>query len=247
MVTCFFGIPGVGKTTILTQIAVKELNRIRSGKSKYDMVLTNFYCVGCHQIDFTQLSEYKLYNCLILLDEITLDADNRHFKSFPTGARDFFILHRHLHCDIVYATQSFDMVDMKIKNVTGELWYMQKSVIPFFREFTYSKRVYRKVNINEFTADMTNGYRFCNLAETLFTSNFKLTYRKLYYKYFDSFEEGKLADRHILYPTKWSSSDQTLSLVLSERVKLLTKKIRPDNFGTKLFGMSQPKVDEKEG
>ena len=94
---------------------------------------------------------------------------------------------------------------------------------------------------------MTNGYRFCNFAESLFTKNFKLTYRRLYYKYFDSFEEGKLAERHIFYPSKWTESDAEEELKLSAAVMQLIEKKLPDNFRIKLFGMSQPKVDEQKG
>ena len=34
MITGYFGVPGVGKTTIGTRIARKELKRIMNGKSK---------------------------------------------------------------------------------------------------------------------------------------------------------------------------------------------------------------------
>lgn len=203
MITCYFGVPGVGKTSVLAKIGIKELRKIEKGKSKYKHVYTNFYLKGAEQIAFDDIKNYKLYDSLILFDEITMDADNRHFKSFPTEVRDFFILHRHLGLDIIYATQSYDMVDMKIKNLTADLWHMQKSVAPFFRNFTYARRVWRKVNINEHTAEMTNGYRYCNFTEAIFASNFRWSYRPLYYKYFDSFEEGVLAPRNIYYGKPW--------------------------------------------
>lgn len=206
MITCYFGVPGVGKTSILAKIGVKELRKIKKGKSKYKHVYTNFYLKGAEKISFDDIKNYKLYDSLILFDEITMDADNRHFKSFPTEVRDFFILHRHLGLDIIYATQSYDMVDMKIKNLTADLWHMQKSVAPFFRNFTYARRVWRKVNINEHTAEMTNGYRYCNFIEAVFVSNFRWSYRPLYYKYFDSFEEGVLGLRPVYYGSAWCAA-----------------------------------------
>ena len=42
MVTCFFGVPGVGKTTLLTKFAINGLKSVRKGR--YDDVYTNFYC-----------------------------------------------------------------------------------------------------------------------------------------------------------------------------------------------------------
>lgn len=204
MVTCYFGVPGVGKTTLLAKFAIKGLKLVKSGR--YENVYTNFYCKGCKRLDFKVLDTYKIYNSLIILDEITLDADNRKFKSFPDGVRDFFILHRHLGNDIIYATQSYEMVDLKIRQVTQELWYMSRSVVPIFSEFTTAKRIYRQININEHTSELTLGYRFCNLLEAFFTSNYKSVFRRKYYKYFDSFEEGALENRPVYSSSLWNEN-----------------------------------------
>lgn len=202
MVTCYFGVPGVGKTTLLAKFAIKGLKLVESGR--YENVYTNFYCKGCKRLDFKVLDTYKIYNSLIILDEITLDADNRKFKSFPDGVRDFFILHRHLGNDIIYATQSYEMVDLKIRQVTQELWYMSRSVVPILSEFTSAKRIYRQININEHTSELTLGYRFCNLIEAFFTTNYKSVLRRRYYKYFDSYEEGALENRPVYSSNLWN-------------------------------------------
>lgn len=206
MITCYFGVPGCGKTTLLTKFAVKEINRIKKGKSPYKHVYTNFFCKGAEVIDYNDLSLYKITDSLILLDELAMEADNRKFKSFSDDIRNFFILHRHLGCDIIYATQSYEMVDLKIRQLTAQLWYMQKSVVPIFTLFTSAKKVYRTIAINEHTSELTLGYRFCNLIEAFFASNYKCVFRPFYYKYFDSFDEDCLADRQEFVSSPWSSS-----------------------------------------
>lgn len=195
MITCYFGVPGVGKTSLLTKFAQKALKKIKKGRSPYKQVCTNFYCKGCKKIEYSDLAAYKVENCLILLDEITLDADNRDFKNFSDAHRDFFILHRHVCNDIIYATQAYDTVDKKVRVLTQELWYMSKSVLPILKAFTTAKRIYRTISINEHTSELIMGYRFCNFLEALFTSNRKCVFRRLYYSYFDSFDEGNLANR----------------------------------------------------
>lgn len=193
MIKCYFGVPGAGKSTIL----VKEY---RKRRKKYKNIYTiNIDIEGCERITKEILEKYVIYDSLILWDEITMDADNREFKSFSQDLRDFFILHRHLGCDIIYATQNFENVDKKIRDLTSELWYMSKSVIPFFREFTTAKRIYRNININEYTSDLTLGYRFCNLLESFFTSNFMIIFRRKYYKYFDSYNTLGLEKREKYY------------------------------------------------
>ena len=189
MIKCYFGVPGCGKSTILVKEYIKN-------KRKYDHIYTiNLVIKGVKKITKEDLELYMFRNTLILWDEITLDADNREFKSFSRDLRDFFILHRHLGCDIIYATQNFEKVDKIVRDLTCELWYMSKSVIPLFRSFTSAKRIYRNININEFTSDLTLGYRFCNFLESIFVSNYKLVFRPFYYRLFDTHDELHLKNR----------------------------------------------------
>jgi hypothetical protein len=189
MIKCYFGVPGCGKSTILVKEYVKN-------KRKYDHIYTiNLVIKGVKKITKEDLEKYLFRNTLILWDEITIDADNREFKSFSRDLRDFFILHRHLGCDIIYATQNFEKVDKIVRDLTCELWYMSKSVIPLFRSFTSAKRIYRNININEFTSDLTLGYRFCNFLESIFVSNYNLVFRPFYYRLFDTHDELHLKNR----------------------------------------------------
>lgn len=212
MITCYFGVPGAGKTTLLTKFAynaIKDQKRPKwllklKKRKKYAHVYTNFYCEGAEKIDFKDLDKYKVYDSLIILDELAMDADNRKFKEFSNNIRDFFILHRHLGNDIIYATQSYEAVDLKIRFLTQELWYMSKSVVPILREFTTAKRIYRNININEHTSELTLGYRFCNIIESFFVRNYQICLRRKYYSKFDSFDEGQLAPRPIFTSEKWT-------------------------------------------
>lgn len=203
MITAYFGVPGCGKTTLLAMLAQKELRKMENGKSPYKHVLTNFYCKGCEHVDLKKLGEMIPEDSLILLDEITLDADSRDFKSFSQYQKLFWILHRHVGCDIVYFCQDFSRVDKTIRNLTYDLWYCTKSVFPLFREFTVCQRIWRNININEYSNELTLGYRFSNLRERLFTKTRKVLFRKPWYKYFDSFDKGELADRPEYEYTLW--------------------------------------------
>lgn len=189
MIKGYFGVPGCGKSTTL----VKEY---RKNRRKYKHIYTvNLEIKGVEQITKEDFEKYKFPDSLILWDEITIDYDNRAFKSFSKEAKEAWLLHRHFGTDIIYATQNYENVDKKIRDLTLELWYMQKSVVWFLRGLTTCKRIYRNININENTADLTLGYRFCNFIESLFVSNFKTIWRRRYYKYFDSWDELSMKDR----------------------------------------------------
>lgn len=215
MISGYFGVPGCGKTTILAKLAQKELRRIRRGKSPYEHVLTNFYCKGCEKVQLGYYNRYKSSRCLILLDELTLDADSREHKSFPIGIKEFIVMHRHLENDIVYFVQDYSRVDKTIRELTNDLWYVRKSVVPFFRQFTVARRIFRNITINEFTSDLVLGYRFSKFLERLFVPKgcMKITFRPRWYKYFDSFDEGCLAGREEITYESWDK-------VLPEDMKL---------------------------
>ena len=185
MVTGYFGLPGSGKTTFLTMIAQKELKLIKKGQSKYDRVFTNFYCEGCYQLKWSDLGTKLLEYSLILIDEITLFADSRDFKSFPFQIKEFFILHRHYHCDIIYFTQHYNNVDKKIRDLTYDLYFVR----PFLRVFSKATRIFRTLDIQEQTHEIVNGYRFSTFLDMIFAGRtVQMCFRPRWYKYFDSFE-----------------------------------------------------------
>lgn len=204
MITGYFGVPGCGKTTLATMKARKinkqikrDIKRVAKGKKKkckYDYVLTNFECKDCYKINFTDIGIYDIQNCAIVLDELTIDADNRDFKNFARSSVEGFIYHRHYFNDIFYYTQNFQAVDKKIRDLTHTLYFVKKSQLFPFSLFTKAKIIYRTIDINEYTKEIVNGYRFPNLFENILDmlgilKLGEICFRPLYYKDFDSFSQ----------------------------------------------------------
>ena len=192
MVTGYFGVPGCGKSTFLAMLASKEIKKIKKGKSKYKQVLTNFPVKDCFIVTIDDLGRYDIENCLILFDEITLDADSRDYKQFPLRTKNFFTLHRHTGNDIIYFCQDYSRVDKTIRNVTFDLWYITSPIFPILRNFSVAKRIYRNININEYNSELTLGYRFGKFFELLFSKSKRICFRPKYYKYFDSYDKLQL-------------------------------------------------------
>ena len=204
MITGYFGVPGCGKTTLATMKARKinkqikrDIKRVAKGKKKkckYDYVLTNFECKDCYKINFTDIGIYDIQNCAIVLDELTIDADNRDFKNFARSSVEGFIYHRHYFNDIFYYTQNFQAVDKKIRDLTHTLYFVKKSQLFPFSLFTKAKIIYRTIDINEYTKEIVNGYRFPNLFENILDmlgilKLGEICFRPLYYKDFDSYSQ----------------------------------------------------------
>ena len=139
MIYEIFGLPGSGKTTTLTYIAQNALKgRSVLGLGRYERVFTTFYCQGCYKIDFSDLKQYDFSNSLILIDEISLYADNRQFKNFDTDFIYFFKLHRHYHIDLIWCSQSYSDADKKIRDVTDTVFLAERG----WFGYTLLKRIY---------------------------------------------------------------------------------------------------------
>ena len=70
----FYGAPGSGKTTLLCHFALRAL---KSGITVY----SNVPIKGCIEFDKSDLGRYLMEDCLILWDEVGVDANSRNFKA----------------------------------------------------------------------------------------------------------------------------------------------------------------------
>ena len=190
MISCLFGPPGCGKSSVLTLIAQKELKRIANKKSKYKYVYTNFPCAGCGKIEFGRLGDFYYHDALILLDELTLSADSRDYKTFPRKAKEFITLHRHFGIDIIFAVQDYSRAEKTIRECCVNLYY----ITSFLGLFSVSRPIYRTIAINEYVGDLIMGYRFPTLSELLGGGlKFYPIFRaRRYYDSYDKFGFDKL-------------------------------------------------------
>lgn len=183
----YFGLPGCGKTTMLTKLAY---DAIRAGT--HDHVYTNvgLNIPGVTLIDNSCIGKYELADCLLLIDEATLFADSRDHKNFTKGQISYFLEHRHRNADIVLFTQQWDGVDRKIRVITDRVYYVYKGWltgkwiskcvrIPYGLVFPDPKRGGDKLG------EIIQGYSKPPLFARLFA---KRIYRPKYYPYFDSWE-----------------------------------------------------------
>lgn len=185
MISMVFGLPRAGKTTFLAYTAKRALagkpiyvgrgawRRYLGEEKTYKRVYSNFPLQGCYELDWDALGKVDFSNCLILIDEIMHVCDSREWKDFPAEKKYFFSMHGHAHCDIVACSQHFRDCDVRIRNLTEQIFYIEK-----FGAFTRISPVQKGWRFNE---DIQEGYE---LAPPL-----SRTYilRKRYYCLFDSF------------------------------------------------------------
>lgn len=198
MITGYFGLPGSGKSTFLAMLASKAQN-----KGNVVFVNEDFPIAGCYLYNFTDLGKYDIRDGLVLMDEISLDADNRDFKTFSKRSKEFFALHRHFGLDIVWATQTFDGADKKIKNLTQLLYYIRPiGGISMAVQVASIMMIPTKHNLKAMAQDIFQTHvkpGFFRLLLFPFNGTVKFCRRKKYYHLFDSFCVPEYPKIHLPY------------------------------------------------
>ena len=177
MVIGVFGLPGMGKTTMLTAAAHASLSGKRFlGIPPHDKVYTSFECPGCYQLDFSKFGKYKFENALIIIDEIMLYADSRDFKNFSDDQKYFWSHSRHANLTVLWASQQYDDCDKKIRGLTDHYYLLEKSK---FLPVSYVKPIVRHLGARQGSFKDT-----VTLGAPL---SWTFIWRPKYYKLFDSF------------------------------------------------------------
>ena len=198
-VSLYFGLPGSGKTSILVARAILEAKKIKKGKSIYDSVVSNVriafpgvnYCT-----DFSWLGKYSFCNSLLLIDEASLEFDNRDFKNFSSGLKIFFLEHRHFRCDIELYLQQWDAVDKKIRVITQKVFFVHSGAL--CKSISYANRIPYGILIpkkgeseSEAYGEIVQGYHRGSFLSRLFSWRL---WRPSIYKYYDTYSKPDLPD-----------------------------------------------------
>lgn len=188
-VSRYFGLPGCGKTTILTYLAIKG---VKSGK--YLHVYSNVEGLMVHGVTYVPFDLFGVYDfrdCLLLVDEAMIECGDRDYKSFGKEKIRAFVMHRHKNSDIVLFSQEPDGIDKKIRSITDRMYYVNKPLltgkwISKIYKIPYGL-VWPSENSNgENLGKIVMGYKKPPLLAALFC---KRIYRPKLYKYFDSWED----------------------------------------------------------
>ena len=193
MISLYFGLPGQGKTTIL---AAHALAAVRDKKKRYKHVYSNIplKIEGVTFIENSCIGKYDLSDALILIDEGTLFADSRDYKSFSADKVYYFMMHRHFNVSIEIFVQQWDALDRKIRCITDRVFYVYKSGLlskwqTRFYRIPYGIIIPDGKSDSQKLGEIIQGYAKPHWLIRLFAPR---VWRPKYYKYFDSWEHAEL-------------------------------------------------------
>lgn len=201
MIRIYFGNIGCGKTTLAVRNFSKEQNlglfsRLKARyfpsmvkPQRYDYYFANFENKLSNFSDLQKLGQWTFpEHTYLIVDEAGIEYNNRKFKSMPQETIAWFKLSRHYKCDVDFISQSWDDIDITIRRLASEYWYVKK-----LGPFTMLRRVYKRVGIDEVTHQIVDFYEFGKLWRIILGEiNLKIFLRYPYYKYFDSYAKHEL-------------------------------------------------------
>lgn len=172
-----FGKKGAGKSLYMVKQMMKYLKK---GWTVYTDI-DNCILPGVRIMNAMDLSDFApVENSAIFLDEAGILFDNRNFKNFNSGLRDFFKLQRKYKCRVFLNSQSFD-IDKKIRDVTDHMGL----IVSVGNVFSIYRPIRRSITLTQPSAEAESRIADKLSFESLF--KWQVTYLPKYFKYFDSF------------------------------------------------------------
>lgn len=151
----FYGAPGSGKSTLAAYFAKRALQQ---GITVY----SNLPIVGCLHFEKDDLGKYLMENCLVIWDEVGVDANSRNFKAnFTKENIKWLKYHRHENAMVMVFSQGFDDMDKIIRTLSTEMYVVRKGL---FNTVNYRK-IAKRPDIDEITHKPDDIYSFVLLSK----------------------------------------------------------------------------------
>lgn len=137
MIAIFTGRPGAGKSYKMAQTAIEVLYTQRRIKEKYGLdrkLYSNLHFSKAVEEEFVGQIVYwndpaeliKIKNADVLWDEIATHLDSSQYANMSLEIKRWLQQHRKLGIDIYGTTQDFSMIDISMRRMTSDLFYLAK-------------------------------------------------------------------------------------------------------------------------
>lgn len=175
-VIIYFGVPGSGKTTLAAKIVSRNAKR---GIRTY----CNVDVFGSIPISRDDIGKISITNGDLILDEASIEFNNRAYKSLPPQIIQWFKLYRHYGIRNIHIfSQSYEDMDITLRRLATRLYLMRRSMVPGLFIGTL---INFRIGIDHETHQIIDHYGF-SLLKPIFV------FGPRYYGLFDSWSAPKL-------------------------------------------------------
>lgn len=206
----FFGLPGSGKSTLCAEI-VRQICLVNSKLHcpRGIDVYTNFPVKGSFKLDRSMIGSYdfRKYNdrALLLIDEASTvyfkrnamnkvkDKSGKMVNEFSDKENIFHSMHRHYKTMEILFGQSWNGVDLRLRELSTGLFYVEPSRLPFLIKI---RRITKIFSIDE-NHQPVDGYDFAKWSS-------RYVWAPRAWKLFDTYEAPEMP---ILEPESWFLDD----------------------------------------
>ena len=228
----FFGLPGSGKSTVCADI-VRQICFARKRFNKFVPKDTDVYCnfpvIGANTLCRDQIGSVDFRStgdhAVLLIDEASTVYFKRNAMSkdpknkFKDSENEFHSMHRHYKTMEVFFAQSWDGVDLRLRELSTGLYYVEPSRI---RPFIKIRKIIKIFKIDE-NSQPIDGYDFEKWSS-------RYVYAPAAWLLFDTYHAPDLPK---LVPAEWYPDQEPSRLPMFFRIRRSrVKKSQDDNQDT---------------
>lgn len=207
----YFGLPGSGKTTVCADI-VRQITNAKKGILSKIIPYCNFPVVGAYKLDRQDIGAVDFRNedkplALLCIDE----ASTVYFKrnatlkvkdktsgqmrnAFSDAENIFHSMHRHYKTMEVLFAQSWDGVDLRLRELSTGLFYVEPSRL---RNIIKIRKIVKIFTIREDDHQPCDGYEFERFSS-------RYVWAPSAWKLFDTYDAPPLPE---ISPERWYETD----------------------------------------
>lgn len=173
----YFGLPGCGKTTALTYMFLLFRKRPLD-------IFTNVKLAGAYKLSRSDIGKYDLHvdhkNSVVLVDEASTLYFKRNFSAFSNEENTFHSEHRHHHVMECFFCQTWDGIDLRLRELNSHLFYVSSKDYPIIGKVIFIRRIAKAFAISN-EGDPKDSYEFVKFSTRWFLA-------RPVFKWFDTYE-----------------------------------------------------------
>lgn len=225
----YFGVPGSGKTTHAAKVVFDNL------KKGYP-TFSNVPIKGAFLFDASDIGQFNISNCDLVIDEASIEYNNRKYKSLSQSVIQWYKLYRHYGVRNVYVySQSYEDMDVTLRRLADRYFLIKRTLLPWL---SVVRPIHVKIGIDEQTKQIQDEYVFDLLPSFVWLPR--------YWYMFDSWAAPELPDKEFLCQGFGDVERSPNNRQLKQLRRLLVARHKRET-RERLFGLIHRKTQDEAG